>query len=157
MRRILIMIAMTLLLGATVFAVLYRKPAKDVPLSEVEKALEAELAEDSLKKFGDMKLRRNTGLFSEDYEEILYYGKDDSMTVECFLLVKSNDEDGAKKAEEALRNYVADRIAAFSGYGPTQVALLEKSVVYANGRYTALSVSENAGEIVRKMKSIIEE
>ena len=157
MKRILWMTLMIVLLAGVMFVILYRKGTKDVPLSNIEQEMSGEIEADGLQKFGDMKLRRNFGLLAEDYDDVLYFGKDDSMTVEALLVVKAREESQVEAVMEALRTYVSDRITAFSGYGPTQVALLERSECFSMGNYAALIISDRAPENAAKLKAILEE
>lgn len=93
-------------------------------------------------------LRRLYGLDPESLEAFCLYYPTSSMAVEELLLVKL---DGGQA--EAVRNAMEARIAgqrdSFDGYGPEQVALLDKSAVEIRGNYALLIVAEDPEPVLR--------
>ena len=54
-------------------------------------------------------------------------------------------EDGAQAAE-ALEDYIAARVGAFTGYAPEQAAILAHSTAVSRGRYAALLICSDPAE-----------
>ena len=143
-RVILFSLASLLVLGGLLY-LLNRKPGTvDVPLSAIDEAFKAAPGAEVMEAYGPLRLLRDFGLTAEDYDEVLYYGQSDTMAVNVFLLIKLKTADQRKTVAAAYDGYLRDMKAAFAGYGPEQVALLEAAERYDNGLYAALLVSPEA-------------
>ncbi len=156
MKSALIKIGLIILLAAVLFAVTFERQPKDVPLSEIEEAFETELEEGKMERYGDMKLRREFSLLSEDFAETVYYGQSDTMSVGVFLVLKCVPGAGTKAARQAVDDYLAAQKEAFEGYGASQTALINAAVIYEKGDYVALFVSERAAEWYEKLITLLE-
>ena len=88
-------------------------------------------------------IRRIYGLDPEAYEGILLYYPTSSMSVEEILLVKLASLDQQEEVRSVMEARVASQIDVFSGYGPEQVAMLEKAIVDVRGNYALLVVAED--------------
>ena len=113
----------------------------------------AELAPMSLG--GNQMLRRLYGLEPEDYDGVLLYYPTSSMSVEELLVLKLSDTAQRDAVESALQARVASQIASFEGYGPDQVAMLEKSVIEVRGNYALLVVAEDTASVLRAFENAL--
>ena len=85
-------LAAILALAGVMFLLLYKKDPKDVPLTDVDQMLTENFSVEGMEPAKDMRFKRSYGLNSADYEEVLYYVPDNTMSVNEFLVVKCFDE-----------------------------------------------------------------
>ena len=147
-------ISALVLLAAVMFLLLYKKDPADVPLSLVNDALTGSFSTDGMEPAGDMRFKRSYGLNAADYEEILYYIPDNTMSVNEFLVVKCADEADADTVVRACEARLAAQKRSFDGYGTNQTALLNGAELYTSGRYVCLFVSEQASEWLAAVKKV---
>lgn len=93
-------------------------------------------------------LRRLYGLDPESLEEYCLYYPTSSMAVEELLLVKL-DSGQAEAVRNAMEARIASQRESFDGYGPDQVALLDRSAVEVRGNYALLIVAEDPESVLR--------
>ena len=154
---ILFELLFTILIVAIIGALLYRKPVKDVPLTEVKAAFENEADFGEMEDWGDMTLRRNFALDAADYREYLYYGQPDTMSVQVFLLVKCASEEETDQVLKAIDVYLERERKAFEGYGESQTALLKDARIYQKGAYVGLIVAKDADAWEKRLKTLLED
>ena len=75
----------------------------------------------------------------------LAYAASGVQAAELAVLQFATEEDAAS-AEEALRDYLVNRQAAFTGYAPEEAALLENALVDRQGAWVLLAVCPNTEE-----------
>lgn len=73
-------------------------------------------------------------------------------TAEEIVVIKCEDADSAAAVENTLKERVAEQKESFTDYVPAEIEKLDAAVVYRNGSYAVLSVSDEPD----KAKSIIE-
>ena len=100
----------------------------------VEKKVEASLDTKAMKKAGVQGLKRYYGLNSADYEGVMLYTAESSMSAQEILLVKT-------KTTEQRR---ANRRNDFDGYAPDQVQLLDEAQISVRGKFVFYAVSPKA-------------
>ena len=93
--------------------------------------------------------RRLYGLDPESFDGILLYVPSYTMSVEELLLIKLDSLDQQDAVRAAMESRVASQIEVFSGYGPEQVAMLERAVIDIRGNYALLVVADDP-ETVRQ-------
>lgn len=113
---------------------------------KIEKAVEASLDTENLKKMDGQKLKRFYGLNSEDYEGVLFYSSESSVSVEEVLLVKVKSENQADLVKNAVEKRVENRKNDFAGYASKQEKLLNDAVITVRGKFVLLAVSPKAAE-----------
>ncbi|MBQ6549860.1 MAG: DUF4358 domain-containing protein [Lachnospiraceae bacterium] len=143
-----------LLLAGVMFLLLYKKDPADVPLTLVNDALTGSFSTDGMEPAGDMRFKRSYGLNAADYEEILYYIPDNTMSVNEFLVVKCVNEADTDTVVRACEARLATQKKAFDGYGTNQTALLNHAELYSSGPYVCLFVSEQASEWLAAVKQV---
>ena len=157
MRRVIMAEALlVLLLAGVMLLLLYRKPPRtDAGEQEVKDMFET-IAEGVSVAPGDaLRIRRIFGLEASDYELAVYYTPVETMDVCEFFLVRGSDaaQDAAVKAMEER---LASQKAAFDGYGEHQCELLDKAVIWQDGSYACLIVSETPQEWLAAVKELLE-
>ena len=147
-------LAAILALAGVMFLLLYKKDPKDVPLTDVDQMLTENFSVEGMEPAKDMRFKRSYGLNSADYEEILYYVPDNTMSVNEFLVVKCFDEADTTDVVTACEERIAAQKRSFDGYGTNQTALLNQAELYVAGRYVCLFVSEHAAEWLAAVKKV---
>ena len=143
-----------LALAGVMFLLLYKKDPKDVPLIEVDDMLIRSFSTEGMEPARDMRFKRSYGLNAADYEEVLYYVPDNTMSVNEFLIVKCFDEADTAGVAAACEERIAAQKRSFDGYGTNQTALLQQAELYVSGRYVCLFVSEQASEWLAAVKKV---
>lgn len=99
--------------------------------------------EDGVSSVGGHVVESIYGIDPETLEETVVY-KGSGATSEEFALFAFDTETNAEAAEALLEAYLSDQKTAYASYMPKEVARLEKAVLYRNGRYVFLCVSDEA-------------
>ena len=84
----------------------------------VEKKVEASLDTKAMKKAGVQGLKRYYGLNSADYEGVMLYTAESSMSAQEILLVKTKTTEQAEEVKAAVEQRRANRRNDFDGYAP---------------------------------------
>ncbi|MCL2772938.1 MAG: DUF4358 domain-containing protein [Oscillospiraceae bacterium] len=79
---------------------------------------------------------------SEVKDGVIYYA--DGMIASEIAVFLLDDKADANKIINALEQYISRRTDAFTGYAPTQAAILKSSVVVGKGNYVALLICGDA-------------
>lgn len=149
-------LALVLLLVGVMSLLLYQKtPRADVTAAEVTDLVDA-LADDStVIPGGTLRLRRAFGLNAADYDLVVYYMPVDSMNVDEFLLIRT-DESRVEEVQAAMESRISSQLAAFDHYGEKQTELLNKAVIRQFGNYICLIVSEEPDTWLDAVKALLE-
>lgn len=114
------------------------------PFQEVEAAVAGSIQSDALVKKDSQALKRYYGLNSADYEGVLFYSAEFSISVEEVLLIEVKSEKQVQEVRDAVNERLESRINAFEGYAPEQVQLLEDAQFLVRGNYIFLAISPDA-------------
>lgn len=110
----------------------------------VEKKVEASLDTKAMKKAGVQGLKRYYGLNSADYEGVMLYTAESSMSAQEILLVKTKTTEQAEEVKAAVEQRRANRRNDFDGYAPDQVQLLDEAQISVRGKFVFYAVSPKA-------------
>ena len=110
----------------------------------VEKKVEASLDTKAMKKAGVQGLKRYYGLNSADYEGVMLYTAESSMSAQEILLVKTKTTEQAEEVKAAVEQHRANRRNDFDGYAPDQVQLLDEAQISVRGKIVFYAVSPKA-------------
>lgn len=136
-------VTLGLIIGFVALLMIYRS-GSDAPFADVEKAVAAALDQSNLTRQGDQMLKRNFGLNSADYEGVMYYSSEFSMSAEEVLLIKVKDEGQVRAAADAIEDRIATRKAEFEGYVPEEVKMLEDAKLSVRGKYIFFAAAPKA-------------
>lgn len=114
------------------------------PFDEVKSAVENSLNTENLTEQGSQALKRYYGLNSEEYDGVLYYSSEFSISAEEVLLVCVKDDSQVQEVREAAEARIEDRLNDFEGYAPEEVQLLEEARLLVRGKYIFLAVAPEA-------------
>ena len=112
----------------------------------IQKAVESVLDTGNLKKADGQGLKRYYGLNSADYDGVMLYTSESSMSAEEVLLIKVKNEGQMKRVKEAVEKRIANRKNDFEGYAPKEVQLLEQSELSVRGKFLFLAIAPKAAE-----------
>lgn len=117
--------------------------ASEAPFEDVQNAVLSAADLSPMTEGGNQMIRRIYGLDPDGFEGILLYYPTSSMSVEEILLVKLSDVSQGDAVRQVLEDRIQSQIDVFAGYGPEQVAMLEKAIVEVRGNYALLVVAED--------------
>ena len=110
----------------------------------IHKSLTKVLDIKEMKEVDGQGLKRYYGLNSADYDGVMLYTSQSSMSAEEILLIKVKDEGQMNRVKEAVGERMANRKNDFDGYAPEQVQLLEQSQLSVRGKFLFLAVAPKA-------------
>ena len=111
---------------------------------EVEDSVRGALDTETLTEMNDQALKRNFGLNSADYDGVLYYAAESSMSAEEVLLIKVKSDDQVQEVTDALKERIVIRLDAFEGYAPEEAKNLENANQSVRGEFIFFAVSSQA-------------
>ncbi len=114
------------------------------PFQEVASAVESSLDKESLLKQDTQALKRYYGLNSADYEGVLLYSAEFSISAEEVLMIETKSEQQVQEVQDAIEERMESRIHTFEGYAPQQVQLLEQAQIQVRGKFIFFAVSPDA-------------
>ncbi len=130
------------------------RPA-DADLAALGDALQASGLLQSSKPGTARECKKNFGLSSDSYGEILYFSPQTFMDVEEVLVVRAPE--GAEAAAEAMRTRLSELQKSFENYGTFQSAMLKETQIYENGVYACYAAGEHSREIMLMIRKAVEE
>ena len=133
-----------LLLVLVMVLLLSNKRTREVPLAEVDAAFSAGFSTEGMEKAGEMRFKRAFGLNAADYQELLYYTPDNTMSVNEYLLLRVKDEAQLTEIRAGIERRLETQKKNFDGYGTDQTELLNKAKIWSAGPYIAFIVSREA-------------
>lgn len=114
------------------------------PFKEVAVSMENALGQSDLQKMDGQALKRYYGLNSADYDGVLLYSAQSSMSAEEVLLIKVKDDSQVQEVTDAIDEYLQTQREDFEGYAPEEVKLLDDAQRSVRGDYIFLAVSGEA-------------
>ncbi len=116
------------------------------PFEEVSQSVEASLDTENLVKQDDTAFKRNFGLNAADYDGVMYYSSEFSISAEEVLLVRVADSSQVQEVTAAIEKRISSRKNDFEGYAPEEVKLLDDAVQSVRGNYIFFTAAPKAGE-----------
>ena len=116
------------------------------PFEEVAQAVKDSIQDEELVLKDSQALKKYYGLNSADYEGVLFYTSEFSMSAKEVVLIKVKNDHQVEEVKNAIDKRLETRIDSFEGYAPEQVQLLEEAQYVVRGNYIFLAVSPDAEE-----------
>ena len=123
------------------------------PFSEVSEAVSASLDTENLTEQDDAAFKRNFGLNAADYDGVMYYSSEFSISAEEVLLVRVADSSQVQEVTSAIEKRIDSRRNDFEGYAPEEVKLLDDAVQSVRGNYIFFASAPKAGEYLSVFSS----
>ena len=118
------------------------------PFEEVAQAVEGRLDTEVLVKQDAQALKRYYGLNGADYEGVLFYSAEFSISAEEVLLIEVRSEQQVQEVRDAIEDRLESRKHTFEGYAPEQAQLITQAQLQVRGRFVFLAVSAEAENYV---------
>lgn len=154
---VLIEILLVVLLAAVMTVLLWRTRTKDVSLTEMDARLQEQFGFEGMEKAGSMRIKRNYGLNSADFPEILCYTPDNTMSVSELLIVKTGDTALKQEVLKAVESRLETQKQNFLNYGTDQTFLLEHATVFSEGEYVVFVCGSEADAMAAAIREEITE
>lgn len=116
------------------------------PFEEVAKQVEAALDKENLTEQDSQSLKRYYGLNGAEYEGVLFYSSEFSISAEEVLMIKTKNEKQVQEVRDAMEKRIESRKNDFDGYAPKEVQLLENAQIKVRGNYIFMAVAPKAEE-----------
>lgn len=114
------------------------------PFEEVAGAVEPLLDKESLVRQDAQALKRYYGLNSADYEGVLFYSAEFSISAQEVLLIEVKTDQQVHEVRDAIEERLESRKNTFEGYAPEQAQLIGQAQIQVRGRFLFLAVSPEA-------------
>lgn len=114
------------------------------PFEEVAAAVEEQLDTEILVKQDAQALKRYYGLNGADYEGILFYSSEFSISAEEVLLIEVRLDQQVQEVRDAIEERLESRRSTFEGYAPEQAQLIDQAQLQVRGKFIFLAVSKDA-------------
>ena len=154
---VLVEILLVILLAGVITVLLWRTRTKDVSLSEMAERLESRFSFDGMEKAGSMRVKRNYGLNTADFPEVLCYTPDNTMSVSELLIVKTASTAQNQEILKAIESRIGTQKNNFLNYGTNQTFLLEHAEVFSEGNYVVFACGSEAGALASAIREEITE
>ena len=154
---VLVEILLVVLLCGVMTVLLWRTRTKDVSLAEMDARLREQFSFEGMEKAGSMRVKRNYGLNSADYQEILCYTPDNTMSVSELLVVKTSDAALRQEVLKAVEGRLETQKQNFLNYGTDQTFLLEHATVFSEGEYVIFVCGAEADAMAAVIREEITE
>lgn len=113
---------------------------------EVAEGIESGIITENLVKQNTQALKRYYGLNSADYDGVLLYTSQDSISAEEILMVKTKTDRQVQKIRDAIQVRLDQRENNFENMAPNQLKILDKAQILVRGRFVFFVISEDAQE-----------
>ena len=154
---VLVEILLVVLLAGVMTVLLWRTRTKDVALEEMGARLEEQFSFEGMEKAGSMRVKRNYGLNTADYPEILCYTPDNTRSVSELLVVKTGNAALRQEVLGAIESRLETQKQNFLNYGTDQTFLLEHAVVFSEGEYVVFVCGAEADAMAAAIREEITE
>ena len=145
-----------LLLVGVMTVLLYQKNARpDVTEADVKEMVTSVAVNTAITPGGPLRLRRAFGLNSADHDLVVYYMPTDSLNVDEFLLIRT-DEGQISDVLAAMEARIESQLNAFENYGDHQTELLKKAEIHQFGNYICLIIAEHPEVWLDAVKTLLE-
>ena len=114
------------------------------PFEEVAAAVEERLDTEILVKQDAQALKRYYGLNGADYEGVLFYSSEFSISAEEVLLIEVRSDQQVQEVRDAIEERLESRRDTFEGYAPEQAQLIAQAQLQVRGKFVFLAVSTDA-------------
>ena len=130
---------------------------KDLPTKKIALALSDETKLDSMVQFSNSRFKKDFSMNANEFVSVEYYGYEDIMDSETFLLVKGTDE----AQLEALKASISERrsylMEVFKSYAPENYDLLDRAVLEIRGDYLIFLVMDDSDRVFQSFLEEIRE
>ena len=135
--------------------VIHSTATRDVPFSDIERAMSGAPALNGLMRLDANVLQERFGVNADELDGWLLYGGDTVMEVSELLAAKVGDPAAMARLEAAVRAHLDGQIEGFRNYGTNQIDLLEHAILWQRGDYLFYAVSESVEQLEARFDACI--
>ena len=106
--------------------------------------METLIDKENLVKQDAQALKRYYGLNSADYEGVLFYSAEFSISAQEVLLIEVKTEQQVQEVRDAVEERLESRKNTFEGYAPEQAQLIKQAQTQVRGKFVFMAVSPEA-------------
>ena len=110
--RVMRYVTLLLIVGFVALLLIYTS-GSNRPFEKVEKSVEASLDKENMKRQDGTALKRNFGLNAADYDGVMYYSSEFSISSEEVLLIKAKSETQTAEISSAIEERIKTRMNDF--------------------------------------------
>lgn len=151
--RVMRYVTLLLIVGFVALLLIYTS-GSNRPFEKVEKSVEASLDKENMKRQDGTALKRNFGLNAADYDGVMYYSSEFSISSEEVLLIKAKSETQTAEISSAIEERIKTRMNDFEGYAPESVQLLEDAKKSVRGKYVFLPLRREQKNIWKYLTTV---
>lgn len=107
-------VTLLLIVGFVALLLIYTS-GSNRPFEKVEKSVEASLDKENMKRQDGTALKRNFGLNAADYDGVMYYSSEFSISSEEVLLIKAKSETQTAEISSAIEERIKTRMNVLRG------------------------------------------
>ena len=133
--RVMRYVTLLLIVGFVALLLIYTS-GSNRPFEKVDK--------ENMKRQDGTALKRNFGLNAADYDGVMYYSSEFSISSEEVLLIKAKSETQTAEISSAIEERIKTRMNDFEGYAPESVQLLEDAKKSVRGKYVFFAAAPGA-------------
>lgn len=137
--KVLLVALLVVLLSALIYGSKW-----NADFGELETRVETELNTAEMKQGDEQLLRRLYGLNAGELKNWVLYTAQDNMDVEELLFVEVAEEGQMELVHQAAEKRAQTQQNNFEGYGPEQLKLIEKYVLWESDPYLLFVISKDA-------------
>jgi len=130
---------------------------KDIPTETLARTLSADTGLEQMEHFSNSRFKKDYSMNANEFVSVEYYGYEDIMDSETFLLVKSNDQEQLRQLETAISERRKYLMEVFRSYAPENYELLENAVLEIRGDYLVYLVMDNSEQVFQSLLKEIRE
>lgn len=156
MRRFITEAFAVLSLAVFIACMLSDRGTTDRSVFEIVESLEEEKLLAPEDRSSGLMLRRCFGLEEEDFEGVYYAGPKSFLDVDDIVIIKESDPEKRSMAFSAFRKRIAEQEKVFASYGPAQMDLLSRAVVWEKGDYAVLVIGHEEEQLMAAVRALIE-
>ena len=142
-----------------VFAVVMSiSPAyKDLATADLALALSEETKLTDMEHFSNSRFKKDFSMNANEFAGVEYYGYEDIMDSETFLLVKGVNEEQLRTLQAAISERRSNLMEVFKSYAPENYDLLDHAVLEIRGDYLIYLVMEDSDRVFQTFLEEIRE
>ncbi len=119
----------------------------DIPVADIESSIADVPEVGKLDKFGAVQLKNDYHIFSNEYQELLYYGYESFMDCNKVIVVKLADGNSGDNILQAFSDERERSMEVFKSYAPEQYDMLSQAVLTQKGQYIIYIVASQPKDI----------
>lgn len=154
-KSLIVKVAFIVVLAIFLIFVYWTESAKDIPMSQIEKALLSNKYVKEMTVQTPRELERYMHIAASNYDGFFYTRSVNNLAVDEVLVVKAKSKDQLNQLKDAIDNRINQQITNYQGYAPRQVSMLKNAKTFTKGNYIFYCVSKKPDSISEDFTDVI--